>query len=290
MKSMTGFGHAERSLEEMEILVEVRTLNSRYLDIKPRLPNGVSEIEPALRAEIQKQILRGRVDLNLELKPKSIDQISLNASLLQNYLALVDQVREQGVEGEIDVAGLLSFPGVLVAKSLHLGSEEYPKEILQVVREALQNVVAARTAEGEILRRELERRLKSLEAQIAEISDTADEAVEHYREKLLKRIEELSLEVELNEQRLAQELVYYVEKSDISEEISRLKSHISRFHRYLKEGESSSVGKSLDFLCQEMNREINTILSKSNHLRASEIALESKTEIEKIREQVQNVE
>ena len=162
--------------------------------------------------------------------------------------------------------------------------------MLEAVAEAVEQVFEARKFEGSALKAHLERRLAQAEQFVEEVARRANQVEEHYRAKLRARLEEMLGELELDEARLAQEVVYYVEKSEITEEITRLRTHLERFSQYIQESNQGPVGKTLDFLCQEMNREINTILSKSGVVEISGIAIEAKGEIEKIREQVQNVE
>ena len=218
------------------------------------------------------------------------DQLELNDALVKNYLDLADKLRSEGVQGDVSLQDLLNLPGVCVPRRDGFTTESIGEGIVGAVREAVDQVLEARRVEGNALRAELEERLSLLACHVDSVAVYADGISEYYQQKLDARLKELLNEYELDESRLAQEVFYYVEKSDITEEIARLRSHFDRFSEYLVESERGPVGKALDFLCQEMNREINTILSKTAVVEISRIAIEAKGEIEKIREQVQNVE
>ena len=289
MRSMTGFGQAAQSAEEVGVAVEIQTVNSRYLDLKVRLPKELTFLEGEIRKELEPQLVRGRVDVHVDLVTKRSDQYDLNQTLVENYLALAEKARSLGAVGELDVSSLLQLPGVVIPRQVDSTSEPVRQAILGVVREAAGEVVVVRRAEGEALKMDLEKRLSRL----TEITDLIAEQTalvqSHYREKLMKRLADLAPEQAVDENRLAQEMVYFADRSDISEEITRLRSHLEQFQVCL-DSEEQVVGRRLDFICQEMGREMNTVLSKSPLAKISEPGVEGKTEIEKIREQVQNVE
>ena len=289
MRSMTGFGQAAQSAEEVGVAVEIRTVNSRYLDLKVRLPKEWAFLEGEIRKELGPQLVRGRVDVHVDLVIKRADQYDLNQTLVENYLLLAEKARSLGAVGEVDVSSLLQLPGVVIPRQVDSSSKPVRQAILEVVREAAGEVVAVRRAEGAALKMDLEKRLSHL----AKITDLIAEQTalvqSYYREKLMKRLAELVPEQAVDENRLAQEMVYFADRSDISEEITRLRSHLEQFQVCL-DSEVQVVGRRLDFICQEMGREMNTVLSKSPLAAISEPGLEGKTEIEKIREQIQNVE
>jgi len=274
----------------MDISVEVRTLNSRYFDFRPRLGRELTFLEGELKKQIQRSLRRGRVELYIEVTPRSGNQLELNDALVENYLDLADSLRREGVAGVIELKELLNLPGVCVPKKDIVRAETIEEDILGAVSETLDQVLDARRVEGNALKVDLEQRLGQLASHMDAVEGYAEQISEHYFQKLSTRLDEMLGEHELDEGRLAQEVFYYVEKSDISEEITRLRSHLDRFSKYLSEAEAGPIGKTLDFVCQEMNREINTILSKTAVVDISRIAIEAKGEIEKIREQVQNVE
>ncbi len=269
--------------------VEIRTVNSRYLDLKVRLPKELAFLEGEIRKELGPHLVRGRVDVHVDLVIKRADQYDLNQTLVENYLLLAEKAHSLGAVGEVDVSSLLQLPGVVIPRQVDSTSEPVRQAILEVVREAAGEVVAVRRAEGAALKMDLEKRLSRL----AKITDLIAEQTalvqSHYREKLMKRLADLVPEQAVDENRLAQEMVYFADRSDISEEITRLRSHLEQFQVCL-DSEEQVVGRRLDFICQEMGREMNTVLSKSPLAAISEPGVEGKTEIEKIREQVQNVE
>ena len=290
MQSMTGFGRAEKLFEEVNVAVDIRTLNSRYLDFKARLPKELAFFEAGLRKEVQARLRRGRIEVYVSLTYTSTHQYELNEPVVRNYLALAEKTRSWGMDGALDLSTLFQCPEVIIARRLDSSSEPILNSLLETVREALDAVVVARRSEGAALKTDLENRIQNLEKVVEKVAGETGRVREHYREKLVQRLNELNAPQVLDENRLTQEVFFYAGRSDISEEVTRLRSHIGRFRQYLVETDHQEVGKSLDFLCQEMNREINTILSKSPLAEISEIAVEGKSEIEKIREQVQNVE
>ncbi len=289
MKSMTGFGRAERSLERMDLIVEIRTLNGRYLDLKPHLPKDFMSYEPQLRKEVQTFLHRGRVEVTVHLVAKATDRYRVDQTVVQNYLALSQEIQSLGIEGQLNLNGFLQLPGVLTSVDSVDDGESFASDLLEVLQDALSQVVEGRAIEGKNLKTEIDNYLRTLEQLLEGIRAGAEGIISFHRQKLRERIDELDVEEVLDEGRLAQELVYYARRSDITEEITRLKSHISRF-RDTSEEVTKSIGKNLDFLCQEMNREISTVLAKSPLPDTSDLALKAKGEIEKIREQVQNVE
>ena len=286
---MTGFGQAALSAEEVGVAVEIRTVNSRYLDLKVRLPKELVSLEREIRKELESLLVRGRVDVHVDLVIKRSDQYDLNQTLVDNYLVLAEKARSLGAVGEVDVSSLLQLPGVVIPRQVDSTSEPVRQAILEVVLEAAGEVIAVRRAEGAALKMDLDKRLSRL----AKITDLIAEQTalvqSHYREKLMKRLADLVPEQVVDENRLAQEMVYFADRSDISEEITRLRSHLEQFQVCL-DSEEQVVGRRLDFICQEMGREMNTVLSKSPLAAISEPGVEGKAEIEKIREQVQNVE
>lgn len=290
MFSMTGFGQAEKSFETMDISAEIRSVNSRYLDIKLRLPKRASFFEPQLRTLVQEKLSRGRVEVTLQVSTQSSDRFRIDSNLVSNYLKMASHLRSLGVAGDLDISACLQLPGALVSNDSAQSRESFSDALLTVATTALDQLLAARQAEGILLMRDLETRIQILESAQKRLEALSENVFQHQREKLKKRLVETKSTFPLDEGRLAQEITYYAARSDISEELSRLDSHLFRFSEKLLNKVSEPRGKELDFLCQEMNREITTILSKSSLPQVSDLALEAKGEIEKIREQVQNVE
>lgn len=286
---MTGFGQSNRLSEEVEVFVEIRTVNSRYLDIKTRLSRGLIPLEQNIKKIVELQLFRGRVDVQVDLKTNQSDQYDLNQNLVENYLLLAEKSRSLGAVGKVDVSSLLQFPGVVIPKQIDSTSEPIGKAIFETVQEAVNEVVIVRRIEGESLKSDLKKRLVRIAKTTDFIAGQTEFIQSHYREKLKKRLTDVISGQDIDENRLAQEMVYFVDRSDISEEITRLRSHLKQFQACL-DLKGQAIGRRLDFICQEMGREINTVLSKSPLTTISEPGLEGKSEIEKVREQVQNVE
>ena len=290
MFSMTGFGHARRSLEEAEIVVDVKSVNGRYFDFRARLARELIDLEPELKNEIQKSVARGRVELLVDLTVRGAGQVGLNRELLENYLGAAEKMRAHGIVGELTVSDLTAIPGLVSVGTEWARSETLRAAVKDVVREAVGRMVESRGAEGREIRLELARRIETLDRLAIRIGESGGRVKDHYRDRLDRAVAELAGGISLDESRLAQELLFYVERSDISEELERLRIHLNRFRAYLEESDRGPVGKNLDFLCQELNREVNTILAKACLGDISETAVEAKSEVERIREQVQNVE
>ncbi len=290
VRSMTGFGRAQASLPGASLRVEIRTLNGRYLDAKIRTPKEMNHLEPELRKLAQASLNRGRVDLNVELDVLSDSEFQLNEDLVLGYEGAARRLRELGFQGELGLASILQLPGVLEQRRFDMESSTLKQAVLDTVATALAQTVEVRDVEGEALRADLDSRLRRLCGLLEEIEPLSATFAPHYRERLERKIEELSRSAASDEARLAQEILFHAERADISEEISRLRTHIERFFELLGDPSEDGIGKNLDFLCQEMNREMNTIVSKSPLPESSRLAVEGKLEIEKIREQVQNVE
>jgi len=287
---MTGYGHAETSTTGFDLVVEIKTFNSRHFDFKARVGRELSVFEADFKAEVQTKLRRGRVELYVEVRPKSKDQYELNMPVVENYRILAEQASAMGIPGGLEIPDLLSIPGMVMPRNENLVSDEMREAFLEAVRGVVKDVVSERESEGAALCADLEKRIGLLKGYVAEIANHADGIREHFESKLEERLSELSDQVVVDEARFNQEVLYYIEKADISEELARLDSHLSRFEECLNAGDGLPVGKKLDFLCQELNREVNTVLSKSVLVAVSEVGIEAKTEVERIREQVQNAE
>lgn len=270
--------------------VDIRTTNGRYLDLNIRLPRELVTLEPELRKLVQERVGRSRVEAYLSLSLRSANQYEVDETLVENYVFIATRLRALDIAGELDAATLLQLPGVVKPRHLDPSAPEIYGTAIDVFQEALARLLATRTAEGENLKADLQRRIDTLDSLVEQLAGQAAGIRDYHREKLLQRVRELTAGEVVDENRLAQEVLFYAERADISEELTRLRSHLGRFRKYLEASDHESVGKSLDFLCQEMNREMNTILSKSPLAEICEVGVEGKTEIEKIREQVQNVE
>ncbi len=290
MQSMTGFGQASGRVGAAQVRVEIKTVNGRYLDLKLRLPRELSSLEPAVRRLLDSRLHRGRVEVFFNLAWTSADQLEIQEPLVRNYQSAAATAQSLGIPGELSVSTLLQLPGVLAPAEQDFSAPEQEAQLLEVVSAALEQVVETRSREGTALRADLVSRLDELERVIEQVEPEAGKVTDHYRAKLEARLQRLvEREGVSDPARLAQEVLYYAERADITEELTRLRAHLGRFREVLANA-SGSVGKNLDFLCQEMNREMNTIVSKSSLVDISALGVRGKVEIEKIREQVQNVE
>lgn len=292
MKSMTGFGRGTVSIENFSATVEIKTVNNRFLDVNLRLPNELQPIEGDLKRLITERLSRGRVDVNLSYERNEDVTYELNRPLISGYISALNEMKEVfGLEGDPDLNYIARLPNALQTTKADL-NENYSDAIKNAFNIALDELEKMREVEGASLENELESRLSGIEDQIPLIESESENVIEEYRERLSKKIadmlEKSDSQIEIDQGRLAQEVAYLATRSDISEEITRLKSHIEQFRSIAKE--EKDVGKRLDFLTQELNREANTIASKTQNLIVKESSLTIKSEIEKIREQVQNVE
>jgi len=290
LKSMTGYGQGTASGEKFAVTVDLRSVNNRNLDIHWRAPLDLASLEIPLKKLIQAAVSRGRVDVTINFTQTADTTYELNRPLIRGFLEALRTMRDEfGLAGEADLATIARLPNVLLpstgANSL---SEAVIEGIEAAMTHALTALVAMRAVEGHELQKEMLARIGRIEKNVAVIESGADGLIAAYREKLRKRIEELLDKNSIDETRLAQEVAYLAERSDITEEIARLKSHLTQLRELL--GSDGEIGKKLDFLLQETNREANTILSKSSELSICDSAIEIKTEVEKLREQAQNVE
>ncbi|MCI0486953.1 MAG: YicC family protein [Blastocatellia bacterium] len=290
IKSMTGFGQGSAEGDTFKVRVDIRSVNNRFLDIQARLPQELASLEVMVKKHIHAALQRGRVEVTIAVEQLKEASFEINRPLVSGYLSALTRLRSEfGLEDEPSLELIAKLPGALqVSQDSGRLDENLVNGVLEALSGALAVLVDMRAAEGQELAVELNARLDIIEGQLPTIEAEAEKLPGIYREKLMKRIQELVVGGEVEETRLAQESVMLADRSDISEEIARLKSHISQMREFVQtDGE---VGKRLDFILQEMNREANTVLSKSGDLAISDAAIIIKTEVEKLREQVQNVE
>ncbi len=292
MKSMTGYGRGSADGEDFSVSVDLKTVNNRFLDVHLRLGNELSALEPSIKRQISSRLSRGRVDVNINLEKTGQASYELNRPLIAGYVtALREMQGEFSIAGELDINLLARLPGALQPARDGL-SDAMVAGIDKALAAALDELEQMRATEGEALRQEMSERIDRIHTLVPTIEDAAAGLVDAYRARLQKRIGELLSRngqlVEIDPARLAQEVAYLSDRSDVSEEMVRLRSHLSQFRDALNS--SGETGKMLDFLLQELNREANTTLSKSTDLAIKEAALAIKAEVEKLREQVQNVE
>ena len=292
MKSMTGFGRGAAADENYAVAVEIKTVNNRFLDLNLRLSNELQSLEANLKRTIQSRLSRGRVDVFINYERTDEIVYELNRPLITGYIAALKQMQtEFNLAGEPDLNHIARLPNALQPKAEDL-SESFTDAIEAAVKIALDELEKMRAVEGESLKNDLENLLAEIENYLPKIESESATVADEYQQRLKKRIENFlsksDSQIEIDQARLAQEVAYLADKSDIAEEITRLKSHIEQYRGIL--GETGEVGKRLDFLTQELNREANTIASKTNNMIVKESALHIKSAIEKIREQIQNVE
>ncbi|HEX8650291.1 MAG TPA: YicC/YloC family endoribonuclease [Pyrinomonadaceae bacterium] len=292
MKSMTGFGRGSSTGENFSVAVDLKTVNNRFLDIHLRTGAELSSLEALVKRRIATRLSRGRVDASITFERTGEVAYELNRPLISGYISALRSMKQEfALTGEPDINVLARLPGAMQPVRDGL-NEEMVAGIELAIDEALDELEQMREREGEALIVEMRDRLNEIARHVPVIEAAASGLVEAYRARLQKRIAELlardAQSVEMDQGRLAQEVAYLADRSDISEELARLKSHLTQFREVLES--SGEAGKRLDFLLQELNREANTVLSKSTDLPIKEAALAIKGEIEKLREQVQNVE
>jgi uncharacterized protein (TIGR00255 family) len=293
MKSMTGFGRGSAMGDGFAAGVEIKTVNNRYLDVHVRGPQEISALEMDVRKRVNARLSRGRVDLNINFdRTGEASSYQINQAVVAAYVDALREIQHQfNLSGDIDVSAIARLPGALSSPRNEL-TDEMIGGIESAIDQALDNLEQMRTVEGETLANEMRNRLQTILQKIPVIESAAAGLADAYQQRLQKRISELTSRsgqaIELDPSRLAQEVAYLADRSDITEELARLRSHVEQFGEALESDEE--VGKRLDFLLQELNREANTVLSKSTEISIKEAALAIKAEVEKLREQVQNVE
>ena len=291
IKSMTGFGRCEIQKDSRKFTVELKSVNHRYLDVNIRMPKKLNFFETAIRTLLKSYANRGKVDIFITYEDLSQTQVSVkyNAALAAEYLRYLKQMEEEfGLENDVRVSTLSRYPEVFTMEE----QSEDEKELWNGLKEALVGAftqfVETRKTEGENLKKDILSKLDLLSEQIGFIEERSPQIVAEYREKLEDKMKELLADTQIEESRIAAEVILFADKICTDEEVVRLKSHISHMRNTLEE--QDEIGRKLDFIAQEMNREANTILSKANDIEVSDRAISLKTEIEKIREQIQNIE
>ena len=291
IKSMTGFGRAELQDEVRRFTVEIKSVNHRYLDFNMKMPKKLSVFEAAIRGVLKEYMQRGKVDVFISCEDFSSGRMQLhyNSELAGRYLEYFRQMeKEFALENDIKVSHLSRCPEVLTMEEQEIDVEELWSELEKALRAAGEQFAASRQVEGENLKRDLTAKLDSLQANVRRIEERAPEILSEYRNRLETKMKELLEDTQMEDSRIAAEVVIFADKICTDEETVRLNSHIENMKTALNDG--AGIGRKLDFIAQEMNREANTILSKANDLETTNIAIELKTEIEKIREQIQNIE
>lgn len=293
IKSMTGFGRGEMNDGIRSFTVEIKSVNHRYNDTLVKMPKHISYLEEGVKKQVRNAVNRGRVEvyINLEYVGEGEVEVNVDLELAKSYRNALDLLcKEIGLKNEFSVELFTKFPDILKTKKKEDDEDEVWLCLSQALDEALKNLVTMRTEEGEELAKNIRSKLLNIKGIVSEIEKRAPTIVIEYKEKLWNRIRELLEEkYEIDETKLANEVAYFADKSSIDEEIVRLYSHVNQFIDTLKTDEDS-VGRKLDFLVQEMNREVNTIGSKVGDISITNFVVELKSEMEKIREQIQNIE
>lgn len=291
IKSMTGFGRCEVAEGSRKFTVEMKSVNHRYLDVNMKMPKKLNFFESAIRSELKNYISRGKVDLFITYEDFSENNsiVRYNKELAEEYLTYLRQMAEDfGLDDDIRVSTLSKYPEVFTMEEQNVDEEELWKELQKAIRGAAEMFVQTRIVEGEHLRDDLIEKLDGMLKLVDFISKRSPQIITEYKNKLEEKVRELLADTAVDEGRLLTEVTIFADKVCVDEEIVRLRSHIETTRKTLLEG--GSIGRKLDFIAQEMNREANTILSKANDLEISNCAIELKTEIEKVREQIQNIE
>lgn len=291
IKSMTGFGRSEIVNEERKIVVEIKAVNHRYCDMNVKLPKKLNYFETTIRNFLKDYIQRGKVDvfITYEDYTKSNVCVKYNKEIAAEYIAYLKSMSEEfGLVTDLKPSVIGRFPEVFSLEEQNADEAVIWEHLKGAVEEAAEKFVDSRIAEGENLKNDLIGKLDEMLRIVEFIEAHSPEIISDYKAKLIEKIDELAANAQIDEQRIATEVTLFADKVCVDEEIVRLKSHIEGTKSILIEG--GSVGRKLDFIAQEMNREANTILSKSNSLKISDMGINLKTEIEKVREQIQNIE
>ena len=292
IKSMTGFGRSESVTEERKIVVEIKAVNHRYCDMNVKLPKKFNYFETSIRTFLKDYIQRGKVDVFITYEDYAEGRVSLkyNRELATEYIKNLNSMAEEFSLPTTDITPTVvgRFPDVFSLEEQSVDQDEIWEHLKGVIADAATKFVESRIAEGENLKTDLVAKLDEMLKIVAFIEEKSPEIITDYKARLIERVNELAANAQIDEQRIATEVTLFADKVCVDEEIVRLRSHVESTKAILIEG--GSVGRKLDFIAQEMNREANTILSKANSLIVSDMGINLKTEIEKVREQIQNIE
>ena len=289
--SMTGFGRGEYSDENKKLVIEMKSVNHRYLDVNIKLPKKLGFYEAYIRNLLKKYISRGKVDIFVTYEDMSEDsnKIIYNSAIASEYFKYAELISsELSVNNDMTASKIMRFPDVITVEEQDADEKEMEQLINQVFDEAAKSFVVTRQTEGENLKNDILEKLEKMDEYVSFIEERSPQIISEYKDKLREKVKDLLDESNTDETRIMMEVTVFADKVCVDEEIVRLKSHIDGMRNALTSG--GEVGRKLDFLAQEMNREANTTLSKSSDLEISNIGIELKTMIEKIREQVQNIE
>ena len=291
VKSMTGFGRFELADEKQKITVEIKSVNHRYLDMNLKMPKKLNYFEASIRNLLKEYVQRGKVDVFITYEDFTEDHYALhyNREMAASYMKYLQEMSDEfGLENDVRISVLSRYPEVLSLEEMEIDEEELWSELEKAIRGAAEQFVEARITEGKNLLQDLLQKLDGILSHVDFITERAPEIISAYRDRLTERVSEMLQDAKIDEARILTEVTLFADKICVDEELVRLRSHVEHTKQTLQEG--GSVGRKLDFIAQEMNREANTILSKANDLITSERAIDLKTDIEKVREQIQNIE
>ena len=292
LKSMTGFGRGEAILNGRRFIAEIKTVNNRHRDLFVRLPRSLQAIEDEVRSQVSAVIKRGRVEVTLQMEKEGVEleyDLQLNLPLVRSYLRIFDQLKEEfGLEGKVRADDLCQMKDVLLVKPEELDLAAAREAFREALALALDGCDSMRNQEGEALKEDFLKRLALIEGYLKEVENRASSVVEDYKRRLRQRVEHMAQGMPVDESRLMQEIAIFGDRCDVTEELVRARSHLEQFRSYLSS--EDAIGRRLDFLLQEINREITTMSSKASDSSISARGVEIKAELEKVREQVQNVE
>ena len=289
--SMTGFGRAQNSCSGLNITVELKAVNSRYFEFNCRLPRGYLFLEDKLKSYMQSRISRGKIEMfvSIDSEDNGNISISLNKAYLDSYMTALNELsKTYKIKNKVTVSDFIGNNDAFVISRSHIDEETVTSDVLQVASEAVDNFILMRRTEGEKLADDVKSRVEAILQKVEFIENKSPESVTAYRERLENKMKELLGSTQFDEARIITETAIYADKVAVSEETVRLRSHIGQLTAMLNSGEA--VGRKLDFIVQEMNRETNTIGSKALNLEIAQTVVDIKAEIEKIREQIQNIE
>lgn len=291
IKSMTGYGAAKGSGQGLDIVVELKSVNNRYMDCSVRIPRSFLFAEEGIKSAVSRRLARGKVDVFVTVDSTGAEalEVKVNEALADGYCAAIRALAERcGLPDELTAVQLSRCPDVLTVKKADADADAIAAAMLEITENALTAFDAMRCAEGQKLAEDIAVRLDVIEGLVARLEERSPETVKEYREKLLAKMNEVLSGAGVDEQRILTEAAIYADKVAVDEETVRLRSHIAQMRGFLQTG--SPIGRKMDFLVQEFNREANTIGSKCSDTEMSRVVIEIKSEIEKIREQVQNIE
>jgi uncharacterized protein (TIGR00255 family) len=291
LRSMTAYGRAETVKGNIAFVAEIKSVNSRYREIILRLPQVLQPLEDRIKPMISSALKRGRIEISIQMKDNSGNnlELQLNKPLVKAYITVLNELnRELGCDQPIDLSAFSQLKDTIIMKQENVDIEKMWPDLREVIDKALLSLDAMRLNEGKVIEKDFLKRLKNIKHYIKEISDQSKVTIEGYRDKLIEKIQKLVKDLEIAEDRLVQEVAVMAERSDITEELVRTRSHLEQFRNYMNEDDA--IGRRLEFLLQEINREVNTIGSKAADSLISQRAVEIKAELERLREQIQNVE